>query len=189
VCLLRTVSVRAGSREALTGDSRGSPVCESRLYVRKPGYWAAMSQENVEVIKRAHERLFGDLAAFRGAAADLAEFCHPEVHVDQTRRVLNPASYDGYEGLIRAFTEVRDAWEQFALEPEQFIDAGDRVVVVHRVRARGRGSGVEIVDRSASLYTLRDGRVVRLVIYGEPSEALEAVGLRSGGHSDHDSPR
>jgi ketosteroid isomerase-like protein len=148
-----------------------------------------MSQENVEVIKRAHERLFGDLAGFRGVAADLAEFCHPEVHVDQTRRVLNPASYDGYEGLIRAFTEVRDAWEQFALEPEQFIDAGDRVVVIHRVRARGRGSGVELVDRSASLYTLRDGRVVRLVIYGEPSEALEAVGLRSSGHGDHDSPR
>jgi hypothetical protein len=37
---------------------------------------------------------------------------------------------------------------------------------------------VEIVDRSASVYTLRDGRVVRLVVYGEPSEALEAVGLQ-----------
>jgi ketosteroid isomerase-like protein len=148
-----------------------------------------MSQENVEVIKRAHERLFGDLAGFRGVAADLAKFCDPEVHVDQTRRVLNPASYDGYEGLVRAFTEVRDAWEQFALEPEQFIDAGDRVVVIHRVRARGRGSGVEIVARSASVYTLRDGRVVRLVVYGEPSEALEAVGLRSSGHGDHDSRR
>jgi ketosteroid isomerase-like protein len=138
----------------------------------------AMSQDDVAVIKRAHERLFGDLAGFRGGAADLAEFCDPEVHVDQTRRVLNPASYDGYEGLIRAFSEVRDAWEQFALEPEQFIDAGDRVVVIHRVRARGRGSGVEIVDRSASVYTLRNGRVVRLVVYGEPSEALEAAGLR-----------
>jgi hypothetical protein len=37
---------------------------------------------------------------------------------------------------------------------------------------------VEIVDRSASVYTLRNGSVVRLVVYGEPSEALEAVRLR-----------
>jgi ketosteroid isomerase-like protein len=136
-----------------------------------------MSYENVEVIKRAHERLFGDLAAFRGTAADLAEFCAPEVHLDQTRRVLNPASYDGYEGLLRGLGEVRDAWERFTLEPERFIDAGDRVVVIHRVRARGRGSGVELEARSASVYTLRDGRVVRLVVYDEPSDALESVGL------------
>jgi len=136
-----------------------------------------MSSENVEVVKRAHERLLGDLASFRGSASDLAEFCDPEVHVDQTRRVFNPASYDGYEGLLRALGDVRDAWDRFALEPEQFVEADDRVVVIHRVRARGRGSGVEIEARSASVYTLRDARVVRLVVYDEPSEALASVGL------------
>jgi ketosteroid isomerase-like protein len=136
-----------------------------------------MPPKNVEVVKRAHQRLLGDLAAFRGGASDLAEFCDPEVHVDQTRRVFNPASYDGYEGLLSALGEVRDAWEQFALEPEEFIDAGERVVVIHRVRARGRGSGVQLEARSASVYTLRDGRVVRLVVYDEPAEALASVGL------------
>jgi len=136
-----------------------------------------MSQENVEVIRRAHDGVLADLAAFRGEAADLEEFCHPDVHVDQTRRVFNPARYDGCEAVVQALREVREAWEQFALEPEQFIDAGDRVVVIHRARARGRGSGLEIVARSATVYTLRNGRVVRLVVYNEPSEALEAVGL------------
>jgi hypothetical protein len=62
--------------------------------------------------------------------------------------------------------------------PEQFIDAGDRVVVIETIHARGRGSGVVLdIRRSATIWTLRDGQVVRVQIGFDPQEALRAVGL------------
>ena len=51
------------------------------------------------------------------------------------------------------------------------------MVVVQSVRGRGRGSGVDVLGRSASLHTLRNGRIVRLVVYQDISEALRAAGV------------
>jgi ketosteroid isomerase-like protein len=136
-----------------------------------------MSSENLEVVRLAYQRLLTDLVDPPGDEADLLELLDPEIHLDQTRRVLNPASYDGHQGFRQAMGEVREAWEAFRVEPERLIEADDRVVVIETVRARGRGSGVELADRSASVYTLRNGRIVRVVVYRDPAEALDAVGL------------
>ena len=76
-------------------------------------------------------------------------------------------------------TEDRDVWEEHRIEPREFIDAGDRVVVLHREYQRGKGSGVEIVIDTASILDLREGRIVRMQGYVNPAEALEAVGLRA----------
>jgi ketosteroid isomerase-like protein len=137
-----------------------------------------MSQENVEVVRLAYQHFLHDLADPPGDEAGLAELFDPEIHIDQTRRVLNPATYDGYQGIRRALGEAREAWEAFSVQPERFIEADDRVAVIETIHARGRGSGVEIVDRSASVYTLRNGRIRLVVVYRDPAEALNAVGLR-----------
>jgi ketosteroid isomerase-like protein len=138
-----------------------------------------MSQENVEVVRQAYERFGRDLAAAPEGGPFLDLF-DPEVHLDQTRRILNPATYDGHDGLLQALSEVPEAWERFSLEPERFIDAGDVVVVLETALGVGRGSGVEIRVRSGSVYTLRDGRILRIVVYPEPAEAMRAAGLRPG---------
>jgi len=68
--------------------------------------------------------------------------------------------------------------EEFRVVPEQFIDAGGRVVVLETSHARGRGSGLELETRTyATIWTLRDGRVTRVKIGLERDEALKAVGL------------
>jgi ketosteroid isomerase-like protein len=64
------------------------------------------------------------------------------------------------------------------MEPEQFEDVGDRVAVVLRYRARGRGSGVEVEGRESALWTLRNGKVARYAWFHEPADALEAAGRR-----------
>jgi ketosteroid isomerase-like protein len=63
-------------------------------------------------------------------------------------------------------------------EPEKFIDAGDRVVAILRVHAKGRGSGVDIERLDGAVWTLREGKLIRLDYYGSKAAALEAVGLR-----------
>jgi ketosteroid isomerase-like protein len=63
--------------------------------------------------------------------------------------------------------------------PERFIDAGhDRVLVFSREGGRGKESGAEVQTHlTAHLWTLRDGKAIRMQSYWERAEALEAVGL------------
>jgi ketosteroid isomerase-like protein len=75
-------------------------------------------------------------------------------------------------------SERDDVWEKFRIEAEEFIDAGDRVVVVGRLVAKGRGSGVEAESPTAQVFTVREGRVVRWEFgYADRADALKAVGL------------
>jgi ketosteroid isomerase-like protein len=67
---------------------------------------------------------------------------------------------------------------EWRLEPERFIDAGDRVVVVARLSARGKASDVSLERHDGMVWTVRDGKAVRLDYFNNPTEALEAAGLR-----------
>ena len=135
-----------------------------------------MSQENVRIVRdvmalRERVRESGELPLHSDLIA-------PDFEIDMSRRVFNPAVYRGFDGLKRLNGEIRDVWEEFRVVPEQFIDAGDRVVVIETIHARGRGSGVELDTRhSATIWTLRDGQVTRVQIGFNPQEALQAVGL------------
>jgi ketosteroid isomerase-like protein len=82
----------------------------------------------------------------------------------------------GHAGFLRWI----DDWDamEWTLEPEKFIDAGERVVVLARLSARGRASGVSLVRRDGMVWTVRDGMVARLDYFNNPSDALEAAGLR-----------
>ena len=131
-----------------------------------------MSQENVEVVRSAFAALNrGD----REAAFGLAD---PEIVVDATRRVFNPTTYVGPRGIREWASDMDEIWEEFHSEVSEFIDAGDRVVVALRLHGKGKGSGVEVEQSVAGIWTVRDGRIVRIEIgYASPREALEAVGL------------
>ena len=60
-------------------------------------------------------------------------------------------------------------------QPEEFLDAGDQGVVIYRAVGRGKGSGIAVERRNAHLWTIRDGRAVRLEIFA--TGGVEAAGL------------
>jgi uncharacterized protein len=131
-----------------------------------------MSQENVEIVRSVYA------AGASGDRQKALRFFDPEVVVDASRRVFNPATYVGLEGLGRMFSDTSEVWETFRFEPLEFIEVGDRVVVSGRLVGKGRGSGVEVDQPIAAIWTLRDGRIVRWEVgYAGRAEALEAVGL------------
>ena len=79
-------------------------------------------------------------------------------------------------GAVRASTARWKAeWDDYELVPEDFVDRGDHVVVTVRIRARGRGSGAEVDARFYDLYTLRDGKIVRMDQFAERAQALDAA--------------
>jgi ketosteroid isomerase-like protein len=65
-------------------------------------------------------------------------------------------------------------------EPERFLEApGGEIVVLVHAQGRGRASGMQIDNHIAWVWTFRDEQLVRMVVYEEPGDALEAVGLQS----------
>ena len=68
--------------------------------------------------------------------------------------------------------------DEFRVSPEEVVESADRVAVIVRIRARGKSSGVEVENRVGHVYTVRDGRAIRLETYASPLAALEAVGVR-----------
>ena len=79
---------------------------------------------------------------------------------------------------MRLWDGMDEAFSEFRWEPQEFIDAGDAVVVTMRFHSRGRGSEVETVSRGAQVYWLKDGKVVRYRQCQNRADALEAAGQR-----------
>ena len=135
-----------------------------------------MSQENVEVCKRAFEAL-----GVRRETDAALPYIDPEVELRSA--IIGGAegnAYRGYEGVREWMGESDAAFGELRLEPEEWRDTGDDVLLLGRLHARGRESGVEIDSAIAWLLTLRGGKIVRMRGYLNPPEALKAAGLSDG---------
>jgi ketosteroid isomerase-like protein len=133
-----------------------------------------VSAENVELVRAAWEAW-----AQRDMEA-IFEFYDPEIVGDQTHAHAGELSaiYHGYDGVRQFIREWIAPFESYYARPEEFIDAGEAVVVRLRQGGRGRQSGAEVtMPPYWQVYRLRDGRAVRIEVYTSRSEALEAVGL------------
>jgi ketosteroid isomerase-like protein len=86
--------------------------------------------------------------------------------------------YRGVAGLRAAMRDWLSAWESYRNVPEEFIDAGERVVVLTREHGRTRTHNVETNVETASVWTIREGKVLRLEAYLDRASALEAAGLQ-----------
>jgi len=130
-----------------------------------------MSQENVGRLRSGYELLS------RGTID--VELIGADFELVQASSIIDSAGiFRGRDAVQEAIQEVRGSFDDLTFTPEEIIDAedGQLLVLVH-ARGRGRGSGMVVDDHIAHLWTFREGKAVRLVIYEEPSEALKAVGL------------
>ena len=79
--------------------------------------------------------------------------------------------------MRRYFQDWLESFEAHHARAEEFIDAGDNVVVVGlRLTGRGKASGVE-VDMPRCLYRIRDGLAIRVELFETKAEALEAANV------------
>ena len=137
-----------------------------------------MSSENVDSVRRGFE-----LLSEQGVEAML-EFVDPEFEVTTPPEfTVEPSTYRGHDGLRRYFDSFYEVMEEVRFEPEEFIAAGEQVVVPMRLVARGRGTGIEADQRLVQVCTLRDGKILRIDIYATREEALAATSRRVSGAS------
>ena len=138
-----------------------------------------MSQENVEIVRRVFA------AVARGDTEAVLSLYDPDVEWDGSRHAWatvmgdTQAGWRGHEGLRKWSREYYAMWEALDDEVEELIEAGDRVVSVVTTRARGRASGIEVEwKHNAGVWTVQEGKIVRVVWFPTCAEALEAAGLQ-----------
>ena len=131
-----------------------------------------MSQNNVEIVRQFTE-------AWEGRDSEaMVELVDPNVEQHGTVGGLEEGRVlRGISEIARDYERVEEMWDEHRIEIERVIDAGDQVVVLQREYQRGRSSGVELVIDAAVIFTLRDGRIIRLQGYMDRAAALEAAGL------------
>jgi uncharacterized protein len=130
-----------------------------------------VSQGNVEIVRRIYE------AFRRGDSDQPIHLLDPEVELHGTVGGLSEGSVARGPQRVREVFEQWDAeWEESRLEPQGFLDGGDRVVVLQHEFRRGRGSGVEVETDTAVVFEVRDGRVTSIQGYMDRDEAIKAAG-------------
>jgi ketosteroid isomerase-like protein len=128
-----------------------------------------MSQANVDLVRTIYER-------FRAGDNDGAlELFDPAVEVHDRPQAPDPQVFHGREGVVSSLGVSQATFEGLDIVPEEFVDAGDQVLVAFRFVGSGRESGVPVDERLAHAWTIRDGKAVRMTVHSSLDEAVQAV--------------
>ena len=106
------------------------------------------------------------------------ELFHPEIEAHDPPEMPDAAIHRGHEAIRRDWEQTYELFDDFSIVVEKLVDCGDEVVAYLRYRGRGSESGAEVDARIAHVWTVRDGKAIRLRQFLDPDQALEAVGLR-----------
>ena len=131
-----------------------------------------MSRADIETLRTGYE------AFSRGDWDAPTRFAHPEFELRTADRVPNPGTYRGPEEVRRFFEDLFAPFEEMVVEPEEFFERGDQIVVFVLARLRPTGSSAEVENRIGHLWTMREGKASRLEVFPRREDALEAAGLK-----------
>src|SRR4029450_9332563 len=130
-----------------------------------------MSRENVETERDIY-------AAWRktglwAASGDL----DPGIEWVNPDNAIEPGTRNGVVAFEAAWSSVRDSFESVEFEAGDFLDAGDHVVYITIMRARGHGSGADVEHPQGHVWTIMNGKAVRMRWFHHHHLALEAAGM------------
>jgi ketosteroid isomerase-like protein len=145
-----------------------------------------MSRENVEVVREALQ-LWGlnpdgglapiDLAriqeVFEGDTSAATELFDPEIEIHPPGGPIGGSVQRGYDGIVRNWRDLLATFDEFLIDPLEFQEAGEQVVVIQR--NVGRMREMEVDETSSVLFTLRDRRIARIDVFASRDGALEAA--------------
>jgi ketosteroid isomerase-like protein len=130
-----------------------------------------MSQENVEVVRDT-------LAAFnRGGVEAALDYFDPSIEWLGPPEWLEERLYKGHDGIRKIAAVWTENFDDYRLDLERTIDAGDRVIALVYQRGRIKGSSNEIEQPIGYNWEIRNGKGVRVQVYFSWDKALEAAGL------------
>jgi ketosteroid isomerase-like protein len=127
-----------------------------------------MAPSDQEIVRQAFEAFIsGDLDA-------ALEFCDPEIVVHDPGRTGR--TYRGRAELRGFWEEWLENWQEYRVEPQEFIEAGGEIFVHTVQTGQGKLSGIEIGQDLFHVFRVRDEKVVEYRIYADRDDALESMG-------------
>jgi ketosteroid isomerase-like protein len=128
--------------------------------------------ENVRLVARMYEVLRQE------NVAGLSEILDPEFEWVNPSYAVHPGTRRGLQGLLKVIENLRESFDHQEFIPREAHMVGDDRVLWEGVfSARGRDSGVQVEVEEQHLWTLRDGRILRLQWFHDAAEARRAAGL------------
>jgi ketosteroid isomerase-like protein len=130
-----------------------------------------MSQENVEIVQRAFA------AYFRGDEPALRALVDADDMVTTRPDQPDVSDHHGVDGLIAFLDEWPEMWDDYSFEVVRMRDLADLVIATVRQRGQGKRSGIPIDDEVTFAFSVMNGRIFRLQMFGVERQALDALGL------------
>jgi uncharacterized protein len=128
--------------------------------------------EIVDVVRRSND------AFNRGDLDGVIALSDPEIEVEDVPALPEAKVVRGHDGLRELLTLNWEPWEAVVVEVERLIEVdAETVLLLSRNRWKVRESGVEIVQPRASMFTVRNGRIIRARFYADQELALAAAGI------------
>jgi ketosteroid isomerase-like protein len=130
-----------------------------------------MAQENVELV-----RLTIDFFNRREIERAL-DATDPNLEMDWSNSI-GPLRgvYRGRKEVLEFWQSFLEAWDEVSWDPQEFIEVDEaRLIVVNRVRMRGKRSGVDVEAIGVQLWTITDGKGRKVKLYQTKADALEAA--------------
>jgi ketosteroid isomerase-like protein len=135
-----------------------------------------MSETNAQVVRRFVEALVSGEGEdyWQQILADLDN----DVAVEDLDISLDTERYRGYDEFLRWIADWSESWGPWRIEGVEVRPAGeDRLIALFLMLVEGRGSGIELSQRDAMVFTMREGKIAEIVYYNDQQQALEAVRL------------
>lgn len=132
-----------------------------------------MSKDTVAALRESYRALNLALASSEDLLP-LMDHVDPEIVIEMG--VLE-GTFRGREGFKRFIEGQVALFEDLRWDPEEFIDAGDQIVVPMCLGGKTRSIGLPLEYHAIHVWTLRRGKATRLRLYQSRARALEAVGL------------
>lgn len=129
-----------------------------------------MALGNVEIVRRAMDAMKHDDTQ---AMNDLA---HADYEFKTTSALPGAGVYRGLQSVMSFSRDFNDNWDTFSIEEQEVSDSGDTVVILGRVKAKGRSSGVALETSVGYVHTLREGKLARTQVFFDHGDAIEAAG-------------
>jgi ketosteroid isomerase-like protein len=133
-----------------------------------------MSKENLEVVQRGYEHFV--------ATGDVLEEAFSSDFVwdmSKFRGWPEQQTYEGIDGMRTFLRDWTEPWDDWGLDMQALHDAGEKIVAIIRQHGRSKTTGLNVDMTFAQVWTIRDGKQVRMEMYAEPAEALAAAGSGS----------
>jgi ketosteroid isomerase-like protein len=128
-----------------------------------------MTQADVETLRAEYETMS------RRDWNSVLNAAHSDFELRTPADAPQGGTFHGRDEVRRAFEDFFSPYEEVRIEPQEFFERGDRIVVFFVQRCRPRGSNAMVEIQAGHLWTMRDGKPARLEIFPKREKALEAA--------------